>query len=88
MPREEINPDRIRVLCGGDNGIRTHDLFDANEALSQLSYVPGPLVYEVTDFPVKQVNLNGGQNPILIVDFSQQLTGVSVNFGEPIDVKL
>jgi hypothetical protein len=30
-----------RTSGGGDDGNRTHDLFIANEALCQLSYVPG-----------------------------------------------
>ena len=29
-----------RSYFGGDDGIRTHGLFVANEALSQLSYIP------------------------------------------------
>ena len=33
----------VSLTCtrGGDDGSRTHDLFIANEALCQLSYVPG-----------------------------------------------
>ena len=32
--------DRRYVNIGGDRGIRTPDLCDANAALSQLSYIP------------------------------------------------
>jgi hypothetical protein len=31
---------RSLISYGGDGGIRTHDLLNANQALSQLSYAP------------------------------------------------
>lgn len=36
---------------GGDGGIRTHDLLNANQALSQLSYAPISYYY-ITTFPI------------------------------------
>jgi hypothetical protein len=36
----------LRRIYGGPDGIRTHDLSDANRTLSQLSYKPG---YEVVE---------------------------------------
>lgn len=33
-------PAMAGFCLGGDMGTRTPDLFDANEALSQLSYIP------------------------------------------------
>jgi hypothetical protein len=44
LPPEGISEERIGVLYsvhhGGDRGIRTPDLCDANAALSLLSYIP------------------------------------------------
>ena len=37
------------MLSGGDDGGRTHGLFVANEALSQLSYIPEILFYCLVD---------------------------------------
>ena len=36
---------RYYYLVGGDRGIRTPDLCDANAALSQLSYIPMRFLY-------------------------------------------
>ena len=33
-------PVSMRILVRGDSGIRTHDLLNAIQALSQLSYTP------------------------------------------------
>jgi hypothetical protein len=38
---------------GGDDGIRTRDLLVANEALSQLSYIPGPTTARFQKSPAK-----------------------------------
>ena len=35
------------VISGGDRGIRTPDLRDANAALSQLSYIPVTQYYTI-----------------------------------------
>lgn len=39
-PQEAKKPAVTGFLVGGEEGTRTLDLFDANEALSQLSYSP------------------------------------------------
>src|SRR5947209_3450687 len=44
MPVGRLSSESIE-RCGGANGIRTHDLIRAREALSQLSYRPSPPVY-------------------------------------------
>jgi hypothetical protein len=38
----------VKLIRGGEDGDRTHDLIDANDALSQLSYPPteGPRIIE------------------------------------------
>jgi hypothetical protein len=45
LPPQGISEERLSgvlhsVHCGGDRGIRTPDLCDANAALSLLSYIP------------------------------------------------
>ena len=47
VSRKRTNPNPLPIgagfgfaTCGGDGGIRTLDLTDANRTLSQLSYAP------------------------------------------------
>ena len=40
FPAEEKNRPNGRLIINGDSGIRTHDLLNAIQALSQLSYTP------------------------------------------------
>ena len=51
---ENLEVPRI-VHFGGDRGIRTPDLCDANAALSQLSYIPTGFVYYQGVPPVSRV---------------------------------
>lgn len=39
-PKEKSHDIVVTFFFGGPEGIRTHDLTDANRTLSQLSYVP------------------------------------------------
>lgn len=41
------------ALFGGPEGIRTHDLTDANRTLSQLSYVPIQIKYSTLHMQVQ-----------------------------------
>ena len=53
-------------FCGGDGGIRTLDLTDANRTLSQLSYAPVCLLvsfkHYITNFPFVKKNIDSIEN--------------------------
>ena len=52
--------DGLTGGTGGDDGIRTHDLVIANHALSQLSYVPAPVV-NIQSLSVARPKVNARQ---------------------------
>ena len=69
--------DPLRALrrrsAGGDDGTRTHDLLVANQALYQLSYVPGRSGLPALERIERMVGLGGFEPPTL------RLSGVRSN---------
>ena len=64
--RKLASKTSFRTNCGGDGGIRTLDLTDANRTLSQLSYAPVCLLvsfkHYITNFPFVKKNIDYIQN--------------------------
>ena len=66
LTKEKTTLSRVAFFFGGDGGIRTLDLTDANRTLSQLSYAPVcslvSFKHYITNFPFVKKNIDYIQN--------------------------
>ena len=63
--RYNLSVDMVRIILGGDDGVRTHDPLLAGQVLSQLSYTPD-LGFEEWSSKIEQQDLSACKHRTLV----------------------